>query len=130
MGAKLKGYVYQSFKFQLNYDVALVVRPILSDELLISKGAQVVFGVRVNSSYIQLLDGHKNPMLRENGATVLKATLVDRSDTRNCDLVALVVSIEMPSAVEPRRKDEENNPLICFMFRFAERAHLLTHIMR
>ena len=98
-GSKTESYVYQSFKFQLNYEVALVVRPILPDELLISKGAQVVFGVRVNSSYIQLLDGHKNPMLRENGATVLKATLVDKSGTRNCDLVALVVPIEMPSAV-------------------------------
>ena len=98
-GSKTESYVYQSFKFQLNYEVALVVRPILPDELLISKGAQVVFGVRVKSSYIQLLDGHKNPMLRENGATVLKATLVDKSDTRNCDLVALVVPIEMPSAV-------------------------------
>ena len=53
-------------------------------------------GVGVNSSYILLPDGHKIPMIRENGAMVLNAMLVDRSDTRKYDLVAPVVPIEVP----------------------------------
>ena len=43
-------------------------------------------------------------MIRENGAVVLNATLVDRRDM-TCDLVAPVVPTEVPVAVEKR--DEE-----------------------
>ena len=78
LGSKTKSYVYQSFKFEVSYNVALVVRPSLSVDMLISKGAYVVFGVGVNSSYIQLPDGYKIPMIKEYGAIVLNATLVDK----------------------------------------------------
>ena len=76
----------------MNYEVAPVVRPILSVHMLTRKGVLVVFGVEENSSFIQLLDGHKIPMLRENGTKVLNATLVDRRNMK-CDLVAPVVPI-------------------------------------
>ena len=46
------------------YEVAPVVRPVLSVHLLTSKGVLVVFGVEVKSSFIQLPDG---AMIRENG---------------------------------------------------------------
>ena len=58
--------VYRRFKFQVNYEVTPVVRPILSVDVLTRKGVLVVFGVEVNSSVIQLPDGHIIPMIREN----------------------------------------------------------------
>ena len=72
LGGKTGSYVYQSLKFQIYYEVRPVVRPILSFGMLISTGVQDVFDVEVNSSYIQLPDGHKIPMIRENGAMVCK----------------------------------------------------------
>ena len=63
-----------------------------------------MFGVEVNSSFIQLPDGYTIPMIRENGAMVSNATLVDRRDM-TCDLVAPVVPTEVPVTVETR--DEE-----------------------
>ena len=45
----------------MNYEVAPVVRPILPDDLLTSKGVLVVFGVERNSSFVQWSDGHKIP---------------------------------------------------------------------
>ena len=83
----------------MNYEVALVVGPILSVDLLTSKEVLVVFGGEGNSSFIQLPDGHKIPMIREHGAMVLNATLVDRRDM-TCDLVAPVAPNEVPVAVE------------------------------
>ena len=58
---------------------------------------------RLNSECIQLLDGHKIPMIRESGAMVLNATVVDKSDMRIFDLVALVVQIEVSAAVGKTR---------------------------
>ena len=40
----VEGYVYRSLKFQVNYEVALVVRSILFVDVLSSKGVLVVFG--------------------------------------------------------------------------------------
>ena len=94
----------RSLKFQVNYEVAPVVRPILSVDVLTSKGVQVVFGAEENNPFIQLPDGHQIPMIREIGVMVLDATLVDRRDM-TCDLVAPVVPTEVPIAVETR--DEE-----------------------
>ena len=51
----------------MNYEVALVVSPILSFDLLTRKGVLVVFGVQGDSSFIRLPHGHKIPMIRENG---------------------------------------------------------------
>ena len=78
LGATLKVTCIRVLKFQANYEVALVVRPMLSVDMLITQGAQVVFGVGVNRLYIQLPDGNKIPMIRENGAIVLNTTLVDK----------------------------------------------------
>ena len=64
--SKVESSVYRSLKFQVNYEVALVARPIFSVDLFTSDGVLVVFGVEGNSSFIQLLDGHKIPMTREN----------------------------------------------------------------
>ena len=72
LGSKTESYVWESFKLEVNYEVAPVVRPILSVDVLTSKGVQVVLGVGVNSSYIHLLDGHKIPMITENGSMVSK----------------------------------------------------------
>ena len=58
--------VCRSLKFQVNCEVAPVVRPILSVDLLTSNGVLVVFGVEANSSFIQLPDAQKIPMIREN----------------------------------------------------------------
>ena len=55
--------------------------PILSVDMLTRIGVLVVFGVEGESSYIQLPDGHKIHMIRENGAMVLNATWVDRRNT-------------------------------------------------
>ena len=49
LGSKVESYVYRSLKFQVNSEVALVVRPILSVDVLTSKGVLVVFGVEENS---------------------------------------------------------------------------------
>ena len=72
--------------------------------MLTRKGVLVVFGVQGDSSFIKLPDGHKIPMIRENGAMVLNATLVDRRNMK-CDLVAPVVPIAVPVSNEAR--DEE-----------------------
>ena len=88
----------------MNYEVAPVVRPILSVDMLTRKGVLVVFGVEENSSFIQLLDGHKIPMIRENGTKVLNATLVDRRNVKGV-LVAPVVPIAVP--VSSEEGDEE-----------------------
>ena len=56
-----------------------IARPILAIDLLNRKGVLVVFGDEENSSCIQLPDGHKNHMIRENAAKVLNATLVDET---------------------------------------------------
>ena len=88
LGSKAESCVYRSLKVQVNYEVAPVVRPILSVHLLTGKGVLVVFGE--NSSFIQLPDGHKIPTIRENGSMVLNATLVDRRDM-TWDLVSPVV---------------------------------------
>ena len=64
-----------------------------------------MFGVQGDSSFIQLPDGHKIPMIRENGAMVLNATLVHRQNMK-CGLVAPVVPIAVPVSSEAR--DEEN----------------------
>ena len=61
LGSKTESYVYRSLKFQVNYEVAPVVRPILSVDMLTRKRVLVVFGVQGSSSFIQLPDGqHKN----------------------------------------------------------------------
>ena len=60
LGSIVESYVCRSRKFQVNYEVAFVARPILSVDVLTSKGVLVVFGVEENSSFIQLLDGDKN----------------------------------------------------------------------
>ena len=65
LGSKTESYVYRNLKFQVNDKVAPVVRPILSDDMLTRKGVLVVFGVQGDSSFIQLPDGHKIPMIRE-----------------------------------------------------------------
>ena len=51
LGSEVESYVYQNLKLQENSEVAPVVT---------SKGVLVVFGVEENSSFNQLLDGHKN----------------------------------------------------------------------
>ena len=94
-GSKTECYVYRSVKFQVNYEVAPVARPILSVDMLTRKGVLVVFGVQGSSSFIQLPHGHKIPMTRENEAMVLNETLVDRRNM-GCDLVAPVVPIAIP----------------------------------
>ena len=76
--------MYQSLKFQVNYEAVPVVRPILS-----------VLRATVHSS---------SCLIRENGAMVLNVTLVDRRDM-TCDLVASIVPNEVPAAIETR--DEE-----------------------
>ena len=83
----------------MNYEVAPVVRPILSVDMLTRKGVLVVFGVQGDSSFIHVPDGHKIHMIRENGAVVLNATLVDRRNMK-CDLVAPVVPIAVPMSSE------------------------------
>ena len=91
LGSKTESCVCPSLKCQVNYEVPPVVTPIISVDVLTNKGVLVVFGVEGNSSFIQLLDGQKISMIRENGAMVLNATLVDRRNM-TCDLVALVCS--------------------------------------
>ena len=83
--------------------VTPVVRPILSVDMLTRKGVLVVFGVQGDNSFIQLPDGHTIPMIRENGAMVLNATLVDRWNMK-CDLVAPVVPIAVPVSRNARVK--------------------------
>ena len=99
LGAKPLVTCTRVFIIQVSYEVAPVVRPILSVDTLMSNGVQVVFGVGVNSSCIQLPDEHIIPMIRENGAMVLNVVLVDKSDMRNCEMVAPSVPLEMLSAV-------------------------------
>ena len=54
LGSKTESYVCRNLKFQVNYEVAPVVRPILSVDMLTRKGVLVVFGVQGSSSFIQL----------------------------------------------------------------------------
>ena len=61
LASKIENYVYRSLKFQVNYEIAPVVRPILSVDMLTHKGVLVVFGVKGSSSFIQLPDGHGVP---------------------------------------------------------------------
>ena len=63
-----------------------------------------MFGVQGDSSFIQLPDGHKIPMIMENGTMVLNATLVDRRYMKR-DLVSPVVPIAVP--VSSEAGDEE-----------------------
>ena len=63
-----------------------------------------MFGVQGDSSFIQLPDGHKIPMIRENGTMVLNATVVDRRNMK-CNLVAPVVLVAVP--VSSEAGDEE-----------------------
>ena len=104
LGSKTESYVFRNLKFQVNYEVAPVVRPSLSVDMLKRKGVLVVFGVEENSSFIQLLAGHEIPMIRENGTIVLNATLVERRNMK-CDLVAPLVPIAVP--VSSEAGDEE-----------------------
>ena len=62
LGSKTESYVYRNLKFRVNYEVAPVVRPILSVDMLTRKRVLVVFGVQGDSSFIQLPDGHKISM--------------------------------------------------------------------
>ena len=71
-GSKTESYVCRKLKFQVNYEVALVVRPILSVDMFTRNGVLVVFGVQGDSSLIQLPDGHKITMIKENGTMVLR----------------------------------------------------------
>ena len=57
--------VYRSHKFQVNYEVAPVARPILSVDVLTCEGVLVLFGFEGNSSFIQFLDGRRVPMTKE-----------------------------------------------------------------
>ena len=91
LGSKTESYVYRNLKFQVNYEVAPVVRRILSVDMLTHKGVLVVFGVHGDSSFIQLSDGHKIHMIRENGTMVLNATLVDRRNMK-CDFGCAICS--------------------------------------
>ena len=63
-----------------------------------------MFGVQGENSFIQLPDGHKIVMIRENGTMDLNATLVDRRNMK-CDLVAPVVPIAV--LVSSEAGDEE-----------------------
>ena len=84
----------------MNYEVAPVVRPILSVDMLTRKGVLVVFGVQGDTSFIQLPDGHKNSHdQKKNGTLVLNATLVDRRNMK-CALVAPIVPIAVPVSSE------------------------------
>ena len=58
-----------------------------------------MFGVQGDSSFIQLPDGHKIPMIRENGTMVLNATVVDRRNMK-CNLVTPVVLVAVPVSSE------------------------------
>ena len=52
LGSKTESYVYRSLKFQVNYEVPLFVRPILSVDMLTRKGVWscLVFREAVHSS--------------------------------------------------------------------------------
>ena len=104
LGSKTESYVYRNLKFKVKYEVAPVVRPILSVDMLTRKGVLVVFGIQRESSFIQLPDGHKILMIRANGTLVLNATLVDRRNMK-CDLVAPVVPTAV--SVSSEAGDEE-----------------------
>ena len=110
LGSKTESYVYRKPKFQVNCEVAPVVRPILSVDMLTRKGVLVAFGIQGESSFIQLPDGHKIVMIRANGTMVLNATLVDRRNMK-CDLVAPVVPIAVPvlsEAGDEEMRDSRN----------------------
>ena len=64
--AKLRVTCIEVLKFQVNYKVAPVVRPILSVDMLTRKRVLVVFGVQGDSSFIRFPDGHKTHTIREN----------------------------------------------------------------
>ena len=56
---------------------------------------------------MQLPCGHNIAMIGENGAMLLNATLLDRSDMRTCDMVAPVVPIRVLAAVAPKDETRE-----------------------
>ena len=56
LGSETESYVYRSLKIQVNYEIAPVVRSILSVDVLTSTGVFVVFGVEEISSFIQWPD--------------------------------------------------------------------------
>ena len=58
---------------------------------------------------MQLPCGHNIAMIGENGAMLLNATLVDRSDMRKCDMVAPVVPIGVLAAVAPHDEDKRSS---------------------
>ena len=64
LGSKTESYVYRNLKFQVNCEVAPVVRPILSVGMLTRKGVLVVFGAQ-------------GRFIHPKGAIVLNGTLVD-----------------------------------------------------
>ena len=74
LGSKTESYVYRNLKFQVNYEVA----PFDAKEFW----SCLEFTETVH--IVQLPDGHKIPMIRENGTMVLNATLVDRRNMK-CD---------------------------------------------
>ena len=52
----------------MNYEVALVVKPILSVDMLTRIGVLAVFGIQGGSSFIQWPDGHiSHQRKRSNG---------------------------------------------------------------
>ena len=101
LGSKVESYVNRSLKFQVGYEVAPVVRPTLLVDLLSSKEVLVVFGIEGTVRSSGCLTDRKIPMIRENGAMELDATLVDRRNMV-CDLV---VPFAVPVASETH--DEE-----------------------
>ena len=102
LGSFSERRMYQSFKFEMNDEIALFVRAnLLVDVLTSKKECKSCSEFGENSLYIQLLDGHKILMIRDNGAMVLNAVFVDKNGMRKCDTVAAVVRIEVPAAGEP-----------------------------
>ena len=57
--SKVESYVYRCLNFQVNYEVAPAVRPILSVDMLTNRRIIVLFVEGINS-FIQLPHGHKN----------------------------------------------------------------------
>ena len=54
-------------------------------------------------------------MIREDGAMVLNATLVDKSDMRGCNMVALVVPIDVSAAVEVQDEDTRGSEILAHL---------------
>ena len=136
----------------VGYEVAPVLRTILSVDMLNSKGGQVVFGLKRTVRPMTLPEGHRIPKIRENGAMVLDATLLDEQDLRKRTLVAPMSQVEVQevgaipvfggarevnrSKQHPEQEIREKNTiaLICLVFRgvpsVAEHARLMIHIQQ